>query len=59
MTIKTQAEADRWTKPPQPQDQTEAGYDKWLVAEIAAGVAELDAGKGIPASEVWRDLGLE
>lgn len=37
----------------------EAGYDAWLAEEIAAGTAELDAGLGIPAAQVWKDLGIE
>lgn len=46
-------------KPPSVDAQSEAGYDKWLAAEIEAGCAELDAGGGrIPAKQVWKDLGL-
>ena len=29
------------------------------VVDLDAGIAELDAGKGIPAAEVWKSLGLE
>lgn len=35
------------------------GYDEWLERELAAGEAELDAGQGRPAAELWRSLGLE
>ena len=28
-------------------------------AEIARGLAELERGEGIPAEEVWRELGME
>ncbi|WP_333815747.1 hypothetical protein [Tabrizicola sp.] len=59
MRIDKQAEIDRWLKPDGPEVKPEPGYDEWLAAEIAAGLAELDAGKGIPAAEVWRSLGLE
>jgi hypothetical protein len=53
------SEIDRWLKPPAPGDQPEPGYEAWLAEEIAAGIAELDAGKGIPAADVWKSLGLE
>lgn len=59
MPIETRAEADRWSKPTKPQEPTEPGYDEWLATEITEGLAELDAGKGIPAGDIWRDLGLE
>lgn len=36
-----------------------AEYDAWQAGEIEAGCAELDAGEGIPAEQVWKDLGLE
>ena len=49
----------RWIKPPLTEEPPQAGYDEWLATDIAAGIAELDAGKGIPADEVWRSLGLE
>ncbi|WP_164887662.1 hypothetical protein [Paenirhodobacter populi] len=42
-----------------PGDGPELDYDEWLAAELNAGLAELDAGKGIPAKEVWQSLGLE
>ena len=34
-------------------------YEASLADEIVAGCAELDAGKGIPAEQVWQELGLE
>lgn len=49
----------RWFKPPSTDIQPEAGYDEWLAAEIEAGCAELDAGQGIPAEQVWKELGVE
>ncbi len=48
-----------WFEAPKADGQPEAGYAEWLAAEIAAGCAELDAGQGIPAAEVWKELGLE
>lgn len=47
------------TQRPSAGDAKAPGYDEWLKAEIAAGAAELDAGKGIPAAEAWKELGLE
>ena len=57
MKIDTPADIDRWLKPDGPEVQPEPGYDEWLAAEIAEGIAELDAGKGIPIAEVWKSLG--
>lgn len=59
MQLEPRTNADRWTKPAAAEDRPEAGYDEWLAAEIAAGIAELDAGQAIPAADVWRSLGLE
>ena len=35
------------------------GYDAWLTAEIAAGTADLDAGKLAPSTEIRKEFGLE
>ncbi|MEO1191895.1 MAG: hypothetical protein AAFY02_09070 [Pseudomonadota bacterium] len=51
--------AEDWLNPPAPMAQTEPGYDEWLASELDAGCKELDAGQGIPAEQVWKDLGLE
>jgi hypothetical protein len=59
MRIDKPSDVDRWIKPARPEDQPEPGYEEWLAAEIEAGLAELDAGKGIPAGDVWKSLGLE
>ena len=59
MRIEKKADIDRWTKPDGPEVQPEPGYDEWLEAELAAGIAELEAGKGISAAELWKSLGLE
>ena len=59
MRTEAHANAQRWIKPAAPDQQPEAGYDEWLAADIAAGAAELDAGQGISADDVWRSLGLE
>ncbi|TPE48203.1 hypothetical protein [Amaricoccus solimangrovi] len=52
-------DAERWPGPPSGDVRPETGYDEWLAAEIEAGRAELDAGQGIPAEQVWKELGLE
>ena len=44
---------------PLPESEVEPGYYEWLEEEIAAGLKELDEGKGIPAEDVWKSLGLE
>lgn len=59
MRTDNHTDIERWLKPSHPKDQPESGYAEWLAEEIEAGVAELDAGKGIPAADVWRSLGLE
>ena len=59
MRTENHTNIDRWVRPARPGDQPEAGYAEWLAGEIEAGIAELDAGKGIPAAEVWTSLGLE
>lgn len=59
MRIEKHADIERWIRPPQPEDKPEPGYEEWLAAEIEAGIAELDAGTGMPADEVWKALGLE
>ena len=59
MRVEKHQEIERWTKPEKPGDKPEAGYAEWLATEIEEGQAELDEGKGIPATEVWKALGLE
>lgn len=59
MRIEKNTEIERWIKPAKPEDKPESGYAAWLAEEINEGIAELDAGKGLPAAEVWQDLGLE
>ena len=51
-------DGDRWLKP-EANPEPEADYDAWLAAEIAAGCAELDAGKSTPLKKVRKDVGLE
>jgi len=32
-------------------------YEEWKLEQIDAGIAELDAGKGIPNEEFWAQIG--
>ena len=59
MRIERPADIEGWTKPAIPDGPPEPGYEAWLAGEIADGLAELDAGEGVPAEEVWRAFGLE
>ncbi len=49
----------RRAEPPAPDAERETGYDAWLEAELEAGCAELDAGRGVAAERAWKELGLE
>lgn len=59
MRIDKQADIDRWLKPDGPEVQPEPGYAEWLEAEIAAGIAELDAGKFATLEQLKAEFGLE
>ena len=59
MRTEAQENVQRWIKPDAPDKQPEAGYDEWLAADIAAGIAELDAGKFVTLDQVKREFGLE
>lgn len=48
------------TDPAKPMaEDKEQSYSEWLAADIAAGIAELDAGEGVPLDEVMREFGLK
>jgi hypothetical protein len=51
--------SDPWVNLPDPADQPEPGYDAYVRAALEQAQAELDAGQGIPAAEVWKELGIE
>lgn len=59
MRIDKQAEIDRWLKPDGPEVKPDPGYDEWLEADIAAGLAELDAGKVVTLEQLKAEFGLE
>lgn len=42
-----------------PDAKPVAGHEEALQASIAKGKAQLDAGQGIPAAQVWEELGIE
>jgi hypothetical protein len=51
--------AHQWTAALATDVQRVAGYDAWLAKDIAAGVADLDAGKITPLADVRKEFGLE
>jgi len=51
--------SDPWITPPDPAEEPESGYAAHVEAALKQATAELDAGKGIPAAEVWKALGIE
>lgn len=60
MNIKSPTtDAKLWHLPSEPTDTPVPGYEAWLVAEIAAGLAEVAAGKVTPLDEVRKEFGLE
>ena len=52
-------DAKLWHAPPGPTDAPAPGYDAWLAAELAAGIADLDAGRVTPLEDVRKEFGLE
>ncbi len=48
-----------WTDAPAVPATQALGYDAWLAADIAAGQADLDAGRTTPLALLRKDLGLE
>lgn len=42
-----------------PAATPEAGYDARVRDAVAQGKTQLDAGQGIPAAQVWEELGIE
>ena len=56
---RTKPRPEDWWLPPEGEPEPEPGYAEWLAAELDAAIAEADAGKVIPAEQVWKELGLE
>lgn len=59
MGIEKPADIESSLRPTRPDDLPEPGYEEWLAEEIAAGIAELDAGQSVTLDAVMRELGLE
>ncbi|WP_347137701.1 hypothetical protein [Paracoccus sp. SSK6] len=59
MRADSQDQAQCWLKPSTSDGPAEPGYDEWLTAEIARGIAELDAGRSTPIEDVRREFGQE
>ena len=59
MGIEKHTDVEHWLKPARPEDAAAPGYDAWLEAEIAAGIAELDAGRFATLEQVKKEFGLE
>jgi hypothetical protein len=51
--------AAEWTDAPASDAKPVAGYQAWLAADIAAGLAEIADGKTTPLADVRKEFGLE
>ena len=51
--------AAEWTDAPASDAAPVAGYEAWLAADIAAGLAEIAEGKTTPLADVRKEFGLE
>ena len=51
--------SDAWVDEPDPTEQPESGYKDQVRAAIDEGRSQIAAGKGIPADQVWKELGIE
>lgn len=59
MNKPAQHDVQEWTDAPTPDAAPVAGYDAWLAQDIAAGLADLDAGKTVPLAQMRKEFGLE
>ena len=51
--------AAEWTHTPSSDSKPVPGYEAWLAADIAAGLAEIADGKTTPLADVRKEFGLE
>lgn len=51
--------AAEWTDAPAADDEPVVGYEAWLAADVAAGLAEIAEGKITPLADVRKEFGLE
>ena len=60
MSTKSNPElAAEWTDAPASDAKPVAGYEAWLAADLAAGLAEIAEGKTTPLADVRKEFGLE
>ena len=52
------APAALWT-PPATTEPKQPGYDAWLDAELAQGLADLDAGRSMTLEDLRKEFGHE
>ena len=52
-------DVQQWVQPPAGKVSPVAGYDAWLAQDIAAGLAEIDAGATAPLADMRKEFGLE
>ncbi len=52
-------DAREWTDAPTSGAPPVAGYDAWLEQDIAAGLADLDAGRTVALPAMRKEFGLE
>ena len=55
----TPNDISEWVNAPPSDTSAVPGYDDWLAQDIAAGLADLDAGNATPLADIRKDLGLE
>jgi predicted transcriptional regulator len=53
------ADITPWIAPPTAEAAPVPGYDAWLAADIAAGLAEVEAGTITPIADVRKEFGDE
>ena len=51
--------AAEWTDAPASDAKPVVGYEAWLAADIATGLAEIAEGKTMPLADVRKEFGLE
>ena len=51
--------SDPWVTPADPAEEPEAGHVEHVRAAVIEGRRQIQDGQGIPAEQVWKDLGIE
>lgn len=52
-------DAKLWHQPSSPAETPVEGYDVYVEADLAIGIADLDAGRATPIEDVRKEFGLE